>query len=54
MHIKTVSRKGQFTIPKTLRTRLSIQPRDTVEFWAEKGGLRARPVNPVPKQPRRS
>ncbi len=51
MHVKTVtiSSKGQVTIPKALRTRLGIQPGDTVELWVEKGSLRARAVKPVPK-----
>jgi AbrB family looped-hinge helix DNA binding protein len=48
----TVSSKGQLTIPKALRSRLGIQPGDTVELWVDKGRLRARPVKPVPKRPR--
>jgi AbrB family looped-hinge helix DNA binding protein len=46
-----VSSKGQFTIPKDIRERVGIQPGDTVEFWVEKGSMRAKPVKPVPKQP---
>jgi AbrB family looped-hinge helix DNA binding protein len=55
MQVKTVtvSSKGQFTIPKDLRDHLRMQPGDTVEFWVEKGSFRARPVQPVPTQPRR-
>jgi AbrB family looped-hinge helix DNA binding protein len=50
----TVSSKGQFTIPKELRDRLGMQPGDSVEFWVENESMRARPVKPVPKQPRLS
>jgi AbrB family looped-hinge helix DNA binding protein len=50
----TVSSKGQFTIPKALRTRLGMQPGDRVELWVEQGSLRVKPVKPAPKPPRRS
>ena len=48
----TLSSKGQFTIPKDLRTRLGMQPGERVELWVEQESLRARPVKPVPKAPR--
>jgi AbrB family looped-hinge helix DNA binding protein len=52
--IVTVSSKGQITIPKDLRTQLGMQPGHKVELWVEKGSLRARPMKPSPKYPRRS
>jgi antitoxin PrlF len=50
----TLSSKGQFTLPKALRDRLGIQPGDRVEFWVEQESMRAKPLKPVPKPPRRS
>jgi AbrB family looped-hinge helix DNA binding protein len=53
MRIVTVSTKEQITIPKALRERLGIQPGDKVELWVDKGRLRARSPEPVPKHSRR-
>ena len=50
--IVTLSSKAPFTIPKARRTRLGIQPGDQVEFWVEKGSMRAWTLNPVTKCPR--
>ena len=37
-----VSRKGQVTIPKVIRTRLGLAPGTVLEFEAESGALVAR------------
>jgi AbrB family looped-hinge helix DNA binding protein len=49
VRIVTISSKGQFTIPKAIRTRLGIQLGDTVSLWVENGSIHARPVKPIPK-----
>ncbi|HZC01379.1 MAG TPA: AbrB/MazE/SpoVT family DNA-binding domain-containing protein [Gammaproteobacteria bacterium] len=54
MKIVTVSRKGQFTIPKALRERFGLQPGAKVRLWVERGILRVQPVKPRPKRPRMS
>lgn len=38
MPTATVTSKGQVTIPKEIRERLSLQPGDSVDFVVEDGG----------------
>ena len=39
-----ITSKGQVTIPKAIRDRLGVAPRDRVEFVFEKGRVVLRPV----------
>ncbi len=42
--LTSISKKGQVTIPKEIREKLGIKPKDKIAFRAEKGKIRIIPL----------